>query len=197
MVSLLLILTKVKVTVFTGNLENIHFLIIFDNISNIIQSRVIILDQKEPVERPSKWCNIWWPWPLVKVNRFTNIWKISIFDISNTIHSIVMKLGQKVACGETLKYMWYWVTLTKGQGHSLYLILIIVKKISILKNFDNLSETIYWKPGSLWPPHSPDTTYQTQHLRLTCLLCVRSDLLEQTPPLCPPTVHFFQFQSLP
>ena len=36
----------VKVTVFTGNLENINFLTIFDNISDIIHSRVMILDQR-------------------------------------------------------------------------------------------------------------------------------------------------------
>ena len=35
-----------KDTAFTGNLKNIHFLIIFDNISDIIHSGVMILGQK-------------------------------------------------------------------------------------------------------------------------------------------------------
>ena len=37
---------RVKVTVFTRNLENANFLIIFDNISYILHSSVMILDQK-------------------------------------------------------------------------------------------------------------------------------------------------------
>ena len=36
------------------------------------------------------------------------------------IESIVIKLGQKVACGKSFKMMWHWVTLTFRQGHSIY-----------------------------------------------------------------------------
>ena len=39
-------MTFSDVTVFTENLENIHFLIIFDNISDIIHSKVMILGEK-------------------------------------------------------------------------------------------------------------------------------------------------------
>ena len=69
-----------KVTVVTRNWENIHFLTIFYNISDIIHSRVMILHQK-------------------------------------------------VACGKTFKMMWHWMALTFGQGH----------------NIENLENINFWK----------------------------------------------------
>ena len=51
-------------------------------------------------------------------------WKreIIIFDKILDINQIRdMKLSLKAACVEIFKMMWYLVTLTKGQGNSLYL----------------------------------------------------------------------------
>ena len=43
---------------------------------------------------------------------------IAPLTIAPTI--IVIKVGLNVACGETFKMMWHWVTLTLSQGHSIY-----------------------------------------------------------------------------
>ena len=55
------------------------------------------------------------------------------------IGSRVMKLGQQVACRETFKIMWLWMSLTEGQGQSwnsehIYPFVIILH---------NISDTIY------------------------------------------------------
>ena len=48
--------------------------------------------------------------------------------------------------------MWHWVTLTKGQGHSVY---FKVKNYQFLALLNNLSDTIYWKYGyKIWPKDS-------------------------------------------
>ena len=93
---------------------------------------------KKPLK---KWCDIWWPWPLVKVTVVTrnleNIHFLTIFDnISDIIYSRVTIPGQKVACGETFKMMWHWVTLTFDQGHNNYENLQNI-------NFENMSDSIH------------------------------------------------------
>ena len=64
----------------------------------------------------------------------------NIGNISDTIYSNVLKVGQRVACGETFKMIWHWVTLTSGQGHSIYW---KFKKKPYLTIFDNISDTIH------------------------------------------------------
>ena len=58
--------------------------------------------------------------------------------------------------------MRHWVTLTKGQGHSLYL---KVKKYHFLITLDNLSDIIFlkysyetWPTGNLWGDLQNDVT---------------------------------------
>ena len=116
---------KVKVTVFTWKSENIH-LAIFDNISDTIYSTVVTHGWKVACEESLKMI-----WSLVTLNfgqghsiywkfgkypLFDNFWQYDI-DI---IHSKVMIFGREVACVETFKMMWHWMTLTFGQGHSSY-----------------------------------------------------------------------------
>ena len=62
-----------------------------------------------------------------------------IGNYSDTIYSRVMKLGQRVACGETFKMIWPRVTLTFTQGHSIYW---KFGKKPFLNIFDNISDTI-------------------------------------------------------
>ena len=53
--------------------------------------------------------------------KFGNIHFLTNFDnISDIIHSRVIVIGQNVVCGETFQMMWHWVTLTFGEGHSIY-----------------------------------------------------------------------------
>ena len=50
-----------------------------------------------------------------------NFWPFLTMSQTLLISSRVMKPGQQVVYGDTLKMMWNWVTLTEGQCHSLYL----------------------------------------------------------------------------
>ena len=63
----------------------------------------------------------------------------NIGNISDTIYSRVMKVGQRVAYWETFKMIRPWVTLIFCQGHSIYL---KFGKKPFLNIFDNLSDTI-------------------------------------------------------
>ena len=117
-------------------------LTIFDNISDTIYSRVLTLGPKVACEESLKiiWTMV--TLTLVKVTVFTvnleNIHFLIVFDnISYIFHSRVMILGQKVACGETFKMMWYWVTLTFGQGHNNYM------KIWKKSIFENMLDSIH------------------------------------------------------
>ena len=54
---------------------------------------------------------------LTKVGVFTgNLENINFDNISDAIQCGVMRLGLQVACKETFKRMWYWITLTMVTG---------------------------------------------------------------------------------
>ena len=127
----------VKVIVFIEKLENIHF----DNISNNIQSYETLSkgslnrDLQIDVTLGGQGHN------LLKSQKISNCDTFFFYNISDTFYSRVMKLGQQVACRETFKMMWHWVTLTKSQGHSLFL---KVKKYSSVWPFLTIFQTLFF-----------------------------------------------------
>ena len=106
----------VKVTVVTRNLENIHFL-------TISQTKFTV--ELWNLAQGSLWRVLWWPCS-VYCKFEKKIFLTIFYNILDTIYSTVMRRSQKVAWGETFKTMGQWVTLTFGQGHSLYLNVLFV-----------------------------------------------------------------------
>ena len=76
-------------------------------------------------------------WVHVMTLHRLSVTNFKIGNISNTIYSRVMKVCHSVACAETFKRIWPWMTLTFGQGYSIY------KTFEKKAIFDHISCTIH------------------------------------------------------
>ena len=89
--------------------------------------------------------------PMASVS-FVCVTNFNIGNISDTFYSRVMKVGPKVACGETFKMLWIWVTLTSVQSHSIY------RKFGKCL-FLTISQTLFtvelWDVAKRWPRRRP------------------------------------------